>query len=69
MVDLAHATCLLGTWYHDWEPMTPEAQAVFLEGYTDRRPLTDAEQTCLPVVVGRYMLGMGWVDEARRWLA
>lgn len=69
VVDLAHAVCLLGTWYHDWEPMTPEAQAVFLEGYTDRRPLTDAEQTCLPVVVGRYMLGMGWVDEARRWLA
>ncbi len=69
VVDLAHAVCLLGTWYHDWKPMTPEAQAIFLEGYLDRRPLTDAEQTCLPVVIGRYMLGMGWVDEARRWLA
>ena len=68
MVDIAHAVCLLGTWYHDWRPMSPEAQAAFLDSYTARRPLTEAEQTCLPVIIARYMFGLSWWDEARRWL-
>lgn len=68
-VDVAHAVCLLGTWYHDWSPMSPEAQAAFLDSYTARRPLTVAEQTCLPVVIARYMFALGWWDDARRWLA
>ncbi len=68
-VDVAHAVCLLGTWYHDWSPMSPEAQAAFLDSYTARRPLTDAEQTCLPVIIARYMFALGWWDDARRWLA
>ena len=69
VADLARAVCLLGTWYHDWKPLSPEAQAAFLDGYTARRPLTGAEQACLPVIIGRSMLGLGWWDEARRWLA
>ncbi len=69
VVDLAHAICLLGTWYHDWQPMSQEAQAAFVGSYVDRRPLTDAEQVCLPVVVARTMHALGWDDEARRWLA
>lgn len=69
VVDLAHAICLLGTWYHDWQPMSEEAQAAFAGSYSDRRPLTDAEHVCLPVVVARTMLALGWDDEARRWLA
>jgi homoserine kinase type II len=68
-VDIAHAVCLLGTWYHDWAPMSPEAQTVFLDGYVARRPLTAAEQTCLPVLIARCMFALGWWDDARRWLA
>ena len=68
-VDLAHAVCLLGTWYHDWKPMSPVAQAAFLESYTGHRPLTDAEQICVPVIIGRYLVGLGWWDDARRWLS
>lgn len=68
VVDLAHATCLLGTWYHDWKPMSPQAQTAFLQSYQARRPLTDDEQTCLPVIIARYMFGLSWWDEARRWL-
>ncbi|HVK36181.1 MAG TPA: phosphotransferase [Microlunatus sp.] len=67
-VDVAHAVCLLGTWYHDWRPMTPQAQSEFLDSYTGRRPLTAAEQTCLPPLIARGMLGLGWWDDARRWL-
>lgn len=69
VVDLANAICLLGTWYHGWEPMSPTSQVAFVDSYSDRRPLTDAERTCLPVVVARSMLALGWEDEARRWLA
>ncbi|MDI5938677.1 phosphotransferase [Micromonospora sp. PTRAS2] len=43
LVDLARATVLLGTRYHDWGPVPPEAQAQFLAGYQAVRPLTSAE--------------------------
>ena len=68
VVDLAHAVCLLGTWYHDWQPISPEAQRAFLDSYCRRRPLTAAEQQWLPPLVGWRMLGQGWWDDARRWL-
>jgi homoserine kinase type II len=29
VVDLAHALCLLGTWYHDWQPISPQASGCF----------------------------------------
>lgn len=69
VVDLAHALVLLGTWYRDWQPITPEAQQLFLAAYTDRRPLTDAEQAWLPSLVGAGMLRQGWLPDAARWLA
>lgn len=69
VVDLAHALCLLGTWYRNWQPITPEAQTAFLDSYTDRRPLTEAERTWLSPLVARGMLGQGWWDDARRWLS
>lgn len=69
VADLARATCLLGTWFHDWAPMPPAAQALFLDSYTARRPLSDVEQPWLEPLVGWIMLSMGWFDEARRWLA
>jgi homoserine kinase type II len=69
VVDLAHALCLLGTWYHDWRPITPEAQTLFLASYAEHRPLSPAEQAWLTPLVAWGMLGHGWWDDARRWLS
>lgn len=66
--DLARAVCLLGTWFHDWRPLRPEAEAAFLKGYQDGRTLTEAEGQWLSPLVARTMLGLGWWDDARRWL-
>lgn len=68
MADLAHAVCLLGTWYHDWRPMTAEAQTLLVDSYAARRPLSDEERAWLSPLVGWWMLGQGWLDDARRWL-
>lgn len=68
VVDLAHAVCLLGTHYRNWKPMTPQAQILFLDSYTEHRPLTRAEQTWLRPLIAWGMLGQGWWDEADRWL-
>lgn len=69
VVDLAHAVCLLGTWYRNWRPITPQAQMAFLDSYTNHRPLTEAEQTWLPPLIAWRMLGQGWWDDAERWLS
>ncbi|WP_431913093.1 phosphotransferase [Micromonospora carbonacea] len=55
LVDLARATVLLGTRYHDWGPVPPEVQAQFLAGYQAVRPLTPAES--------------GWWDVLLLWQA
>ncbi|MBB5827200.1 phosphotransferase [Micromonospora carbonacea] len=55
LVDLARATVLLGTRYHDWGPVPPEVQARFLAGYQSVRPLTPAES--------------GWWDVLLLWQA
>ncbi|HEY9291477.1 MAG TPA: phosphotransferase [Microlunatus sp.] len=68
VVDLAHAVCLLGTWYRNWQPITDRAQRLFLDSYTERRPLTDPEQVWLAPLVGWGMLGQGWWEDAARWL-
>jgi homoserine kinase type II len=69
VVDVAHAVCLLGTWYRNWKPITPEAQRLFLDSYASRRPLSEAEQIWLSPLVAWGMLGQGWWDDADRWLA
>jgi homoserine kinase type II len=68
VVDLANAVCLLGTWYHNWQPISPEAQQLLIDSYSDRRPLTGAEQAWLPPLIAWGMLGLGWSPEAERWL-
>ncbi|MFC8849016.1 phosphotransferase [Micromonospora sp. NPDC057141] len=55
LVDLARATILLGTRYHDWGPVPPEVHARFLAGYQAVRPLTPAES--------------GWWDVLLLWQA
>ncbi|SDS31312.1 phosphotransferase enzyme family protein [Microlunatus soli] len=68
VVDLAHAVCLLGTWYHDWQPITPQRQRLLIDSYTDRRPLSETEDRWLQALIGWGMLGLGWYAEADRWL-
>lgn len=68
VVDLANAVCLLGTWYHDWQPISRQAQSLFLASYAERRPLTDAEHAWLSPLIGWVMLRQGWWDDARHWL-
>ncbi|MFF0824582.1 phosphotransferase [Micromonospora haikouensis] len=55
LVELARATILLGTRYHDWGPVPPEVHAHFLAGYQAVRPLTPAEA--------------GWWDVLLLWQA
>ncbi len=69
VVDLAHAVCLLGTWYRNWKPITPEAQLLFLDSYTNLRPLTEVEQIWLSPLIAWRMLGQGWWEDADRWLS
>lgn len=67
IADLAHAVCLLGTWFHDWRPITPAAQDLLVERYAKVRALSDLERAWLPPLVAGQMLGHGWLDDARRW--
>lgn len=66
--DLAHSICLLGTWFHDWRPISAAAQQAFLEAYSAERSLGADEQAWLPLLVARGMGAQGWSEEARRWL-
>lgn len=66
--DLAHAVCLLGTWYRDWRPIGPTAQQTLIDSYTELRPLGGPERAWLDPLIGWGMLGLGWTDEARRRL-
>lgn len=66
--DLAHTVCLLGTWYHDWRPISPQAQQLLIDAYAQRRPLTDGERAWLAPLVAWGMLGHGWHSEADRWI-
>lgn len=51
LVELARATVLLGTRYHNWGPVPPEVHAEFLTGYRSERPLTPAEASWLDILV------------------
>ncbi|WBB55659.1 phosphotransferase [Verrucosispora sp. WMMD573] len=55
LVELARATVLLGTRYHNWGPVPAEVRTQFLAGYQAVRPLTPAEA--------------GWLDILLLWQA
>ncbi|GLW34684.1 phosphotransferase [Actinoplanes regularis] len=55
LVELARAAILLGTRYHDWEPVPARVRLEFLAGYQAVRPLTPAET--------------GWLDILLLWQA
>lgn len=68
VVDLAQSVCMIGTWFHDWAPVSADAQGAFVDSYVARRPLSEDERAWLDPAIGWIMLGMGWIDEARRRL-
>lgn len=66
VVDLARAAVLLGTRYHDWEPVPPSVHAALLSGYEAVAPLTEAERRWWPVLLLWVTLGFipDGVDES-----
>ncbi len=57
--DLAKATALLGTRFHDWGPTRPVREA-FVKAYCDQAPLTNAEQNQLQSGIDAVMKHFGW---------
>ena len=60
VADLAKATVLLGTRFHDWGPTTQLVRETFVEAYCDQAPLTNAEQNQLQSGIDAVMKGLGW---------
>jgi homoserine kinase type II len=58
--DLAKATVLLGTRFHNWGPTTQLVREAFVEAYCDQAPLTNAEQNQLQSGIDAVMKGFGW---------
>jgi homoserine kinase type II len=60
VADLARATVMLGTRYHDWAPTNLSAQEAFVAAYSDYAPLTGAEQDELRRDINRVLKDLGW---------
>jgi homoserine kinase type II len=58
LVELARATVLLGTRYHNWGPVSAEVRAEFLTGYQSERPLSPAEACWLDILLLWQALAM-----------
>lgn len=62
VADLARATVLLGTRYHNWRQTDPVVQEVFVSAYHDRYPLPPAEQKELREHIAVVVKQLGWAD-------
>ena len=58
--DLAKATVLLGTRFHDWGPTSQPVREAFIGAYCGHAPLTDAEQDQLQSGIEAVMRHFGW---------
>jgi homoserine kinase type II len=58
--DLAQATALLGTRFHDWGPTSQLVRETFVGAYCDQAPLTNAEQDQLQSGIEAVMKHFGW---------
>lgn len=58
--DLAKATVLLGTRFHNWGPTSQLVREAFVEAYCDQAPLTNAEQNQLRSGIEAVMKWFGW---------
>lgn len=60
VADLAQATVLLGTRYHNWGPTSRSVREAFVGAYCDQAPLTNAEQNRLRSGIDAVMKHFGW---------
>ncbi len=60
VADLAKATVLLGTRYHNWGPTSRLVRETFVAAYSDRAPLTSAEQNELQRRITMIVNELGW---------
>jgi homoserine kinase type II len=58
--DLAQATVLLGTRFHDWGPTSQFIRDAFVEAYCDQAPLTNAEHNQLRSGIDAVMKHFRW---------
>lgn len=58
--DLAKATTMLGTRYHNWRATSPLVREAFVGAYCDQAPLTNAEQNQLQSGIEAVMKHFGW---------
>jgi homoserine kinase type II len=60
VADLAQATVLLGTRYHNWGPTSQLVRQAFVAAYHDRAQLTSAEQNQLERGITAVLRNLGW---------
>jgi homoserine kinase type II len=60
VADLAKASVLLGTRYHNWGATSQPVQEAFVAAYRDRAPLTNAEQHELQGSITAVLTDLGW---------
>jgi homoserine kinase type II len=60
VADLAKATVLLGTRYHNWGPTSLLVREAFVAAYRDQASLTSAEQNDLQVRITAVLKELGW---------
>ncbi len=60
VADLAKATVLLGTRYHNWAPTSQDVREAFVAAYHDQAPLTGAEQNELQRGITAVLNHFGW---------
>ncbi|GAB3608170.1 phosphotransferase [Humibacter ginsengiterrae] len=58
--ELGRSAVLLGTRYHNWQPLPPAARAKFVTAYSDTCPLADAEWDEYARVVAGVSAHFGW---------
>ena len=60
VADLAQATVLLGTRYHNWGPTSQPVRQAFVAAYHDQAQLTSAEQNQLERGITAVLRNLGW---------
>ena len=60
VADLAKATVLLGTRYHDWGPTSEVVRDTFVAAYDNETPLTSIEQNELQRGITAVLTHFGW---------
>ncbi|MGA3219072.1 MAG: phosphotransferase [Acidimicrobiales bacterium] len=60
VADLAKATVLLGTRYHDWDPTSEVVRDTFVAAYSGHAPLTSTEQNELQPGITAVLTHFGW---------